>query len=185
MLKLLEGSIINVPPQGGRKHPDQKYIQVDTKNILFIAGGAFAGIDKIIANRLNTNVIGFAKDFSSFNSNNVLEHINAVDLRSFGLIPELLGRFPVITNLEPLTKEAMIRILTEPKNAIIKQYQELFRMDGIKLSFSDNSLEEIVGKTLNLGLGARGLRTIVEEILSDYMFESNDLTKEITISTIY
>ena len=138
----------------------------------------------MIANRLNTNVIGFAKDFASFDSNNILEHINAVDLRSFGLIPELLGRFPVITNLEPLNKEALVRILTEPKNAIIKQYQELFRMDGIKLSFSENSLEQIVEKTLNLGLGARGLRTIVEEILSNYMFESVDLTKEIVISTI-
>ena len=172
LLKLLEGSIINVPPQGGRKHPDQKMIPVDTKNILFICGGAFDGIEKRIAQRLNTRVVGYSasRDTSHIDRNNMMQYITPMDLKSFGLIPEIIGRLPVLTYLNPLDKEALLRILTEPKNSIIKQYFKLFEMDKIKLTFDDDVYEYIVDKALEFKLGARGLRSIVEAIMMDSMF---------------
>ena len=173
LLKLLEGSIINVPPQGGRKHPDQKMIPVNTKNILFICGGAFDGIEAKIDGRLNTQVVGYnaAKKVDRVDKNNLLQYVAPQDLKSFGMIPEIIGRLPVLTYLEPLNEKALRRILTEPRNAIIKQYEKLFEMDGIKLSWDEKVLDYIVQKALEFKLGARGLRSICEAIIMDAMFE--------------
>lgn len=173
LLKLLEGSIINVPPQGGRKHPDQKMIPVNTKNILFICGGAFDGIETKIANRLNTQVVGYnaAKKVDRVDKDNLLQYVAPQDLKSFGMIPEIIGRLPVLTYLKPLDEKALRRILTEPRNAIIKQYEKLFEMDGIKLSWDEKVLNYIVQKALEFKLGARGLRSICEAIMMDAMFE--------------
>ena len=173
LLKLLEGSIINVPPQGGRKHPDQKMIPVNTKNILFIAGGAFDGIENKIAKRMNTQVVGYnaAKKVDRVDKSNLLQYVAPQDLKSFGMIPEIIGRLPVLTYLEPLNEKALRRILTEPKNAIIKQYEKLFEMDGIKLTWDEKVLNYIVQKALEFKLGARGLRSICEAIMMDAMFE--------------
>lgn len=180
LLKLLEGSVVNVPPQGGRKHPEQKMIAIDTKNILFVCGGAFDGIEKIIARRVNTQTIGFASaEVEKIDGDNFLKYINPTDIKSFGLIPELIGRFPVLTYLEPLEAKALKRILTEPKNALVKQYTRLFAIDGIKLTFESDVLDFIVEKAMEFKLGARGLRSICEAILTDAMFElpSNDETE--------
>lgn len=172
LLKLLEGSVINVPPQGGRKHPDQKMIAVDTKNILFVCGGAFDGIEKIIANRVNRQTIGFSSsDEERIDGENLLRYVNPTDIKTFGLIPELIGRFPVLTYLEPLDAEALKRILVEPKNALVKQYVKLFALDDIKLSFDAKTLDFIVEKAIEFKLGARGLRSICEAILNEAMFE--------------
>jgi ATP-dependent Clp protease ATP-binding subunit ClpX len=186
LLKLLEGSVVNVPPQGGRKHPEQKMVPVDTSNILFICGGAFDGIDKKIAQRLNTQVVGYgaSKHRDKIDQNNLLQYIAPQDLRSFGMIPEIIGRLPVIAHLDPLDRDALRSILTEPKNALIKQYVKLFKMDNIDLSFSDETLDFIVDKAVEFKLGARGLRSICETIMLDAMFEmkSNEGgTLEITV----
>jgi ATP-dependent Clp protease ATP-binding subunit ClpX len=173
MLKLLEGTDVLVPPQGGRKHPEQKLIKINTQNILFICGGAFDGVDKIIARRVQTNTIGFNvdKELQDTMKKNLLQFINATDLKSFGLIPELLGRLPVVTHLNPLDRETLRAILTEPKNALIKQYTKLFELEGIELTIEEDVLNFMVDKAMEYKLGARGLRSICEGILTDAMYE--------------
>lgn len=174
LLKLLEGSVVNCPPQGGRKHPDQKMIPINTENILFICGGAFNGIQRHISKRLNTQPIGFSSDdsfFEEFDDNHLMRYVTSQDLKSFGLIPELLGRLPVVTYLNPLNKETLLTILTDPKNAITKQYHKLFKMEGIDLAFEKAALEYIVDQAMEYKLGARGLRSICESIITDAMFE--------------
>ena len=187
MLKLLEGAQVSVPPQGGRKHPEQKMIQIDTKNILFICGGAFDGISKIIERRVKSQSIGFnSLSGEEFNDEKMLSHVNQLDIKKYGLIPELIGRFPVLTYLHPLTKETLISILTDPQNALIKQYVKLFEMDDVKLIIKDEVLNYIVEKAILLKLGARGLRSICEAILTEPMFNAPEKDiKELIIDVSY
>jgi ATP-dependent Clp protease ATP-binding subunit ClpX len=173
LLKLLEGATVNVPPQGGRKHPEQKMVAIDTRNILFICGGAFDGIDKKIARRMQSQTMGYtaSKDLEAIDKDNYLKYISPVDLKSFGLIPELIGRLPVLSHLDPLDADALKRILSEPKNSLIKQYQKLFLMDNVSLNFEDEAIDFIVEKAIEFKLGARGLRSICEGIMTDLMFD--------------